>query len=119
MMKATIEKSLFKLRQRGSECTGEGTFIIIIIVIIIIIISIIIISSSSSSSGSSSSSSSSSSSISIILIIIIVGLHVQSRMMKATIEKSLFKLRQRGSECTGQGYGVESLNCYRKSLKDE
>src|SRR6218665_4038574 len=42
-----------------------------------------------------------------------------SRMMKVTIEKSLFKLRQRGSQCTGEGYGVESLNCYRKSLKDE
>src|SRR6218665_3836485 len=41
------------------------------------------------------------------------------KMMKATIEKSLFKLRQRGSECTGEGYGVESLNCYRESLKDE
>jgi len=29
-----------------------------------------------------------------------------SRMMKATIKKSLFKLRQRGSECTGEGYAL-------------
>ena len=40
-------------------------------------------------------------------------------MLKGTVKKFFFKLRQRVIESSGECHCVKSLDCYRKSLKKE